>query len=285
MEFDSLNGFLTEKGDKLFDTGNRSLKYGDGLFETMKLVKGQIMFWEDHLARLNRGMDHLGFDYAAKDKAFWEKEIEKIIVKNYYTEAKLRLIVFRDSPGLYTPMSNRAGFILEGIRYDKAAYDFNPEGITLGVYEDELKPITPMSNHKTTSALLFVLASKYKKDQGLDEVVVLNTAKRVCEGTASNVFVRIGDKIITPALEEAPLDGVMRKQIIKYFSQKNIEFEEGQIELKELDKADEIFLTNTISGVQGVKAYKGKSLKMDTSKELQNYLNYLVSELTPKNLF
>lgn len=284
MEFDNLNGFLTEKGDKLFDTSNRSLKYGDGVFETMKLVEGQIMFWDDHYERLQRGMAHLKLDDSGKDKAFWENEIKKVIVKNYYKEAKLRLIVFRDAPGLYTPMGNRSGFILEGMSFDRSEYSYNSKGITLGVYKEEKKAVSPLSKHKTTSALIFVLASLYKKENNLDEVVVLNTEERVCEGTASNLFIVKGDQIFTPALSEGCLDGVMRKQIIKYFSQKNDQVEEVELTMDDLLEADEIFLTNSISGVQGVNDFKGRTLKLDTSKALQNYLNYIVSQITPKNL-
>ncbi len=285
MEFDNSNGFLTEKGDKLFDTSNRSLKYGDGVFETMRLIKGRIMFWDDHYARLQRGIKYLKIEDSGKEKAFWEKEIERLVIKNKYTEARIKLLVFRNSPGLYTPMGNRLGFLIEGLSYDNSDYNFDLKGIKAGLFESDFKAISPLSNHKTTSALLFVLASIEKKERDLDELVVLNTAKRVCEGTASNLFLRIGNDIFTPSLEEGCLDGVMRKQIISFFNNKNNPVSEGEITLETLEKADEIFLTNTISGVQSVGDFNGKTLINDTAIELQQYLKYLVSQITPKNFF
>jgi branched-chain amino acid aminotransferase len=285
MEFDNSNGFLTEKGDKLFDTSNRSLKYGDGVFETMRLFKGKIMFWDDHYARLQRGIKYLKIEDSGKEKAYWEKEIERLVVKNKYFEARIKLLVFRDSPGLYTPMGNRLGFLIEGLSYDNSEYSFDAKGLKAGLFEADYKAISPLSNHKTTSALLFVLASIEKKQRALDEVIILNTARRVCEGTASNLFLRIGNDIFTPSLEEGCLDGVMRRQIINFFANKNNSISEGEITLETLEKADEIFLTNTISGVQSVRDFNGRSLNNDTSIELQNYLKYLVSQITPKNFF
>tara|TARA_B100000795_G_scaffold240608_1_gene202878 strand:+ start:2489 stop:3346 length:858 start_codon:yes stop_codon:yes gene_type:complete len=285
MEFDNLNRFLMEKGDKLFDTSNRSLKYGDGIFETMRLIKGKIMFWDDHYARLERGLKYLKIDISLKGKDFWQEEIERLVVKNNYTEARIKLTAYRDSPGLYTPMGNRLGFIIEGLSYDNSTYNHMSEGITLGVFENDFKSISPVSNLKTTSALLFVIASIDRKERGLGELVVLNTSKRVCEGTASNIFLRIGNELHTPSLKEGCLDGVMRKQIINFFSQKNHAVSQGEVTVEMLEKADEIFLTNTVSGVQAIGSFRGRVLNNDTAGELQNYLKYLVSQITQKNLF
>lgn len=276
MEFDNLDGFLCEKGDKIFDTSNRSMKYGDGLFETLKLVDGKIMFWEDHWARLKAGMEYVGFDITGKDKTFWEKEIEKVIVKNFYKHAKIRLAVFRNSPGLYTPMSNRVGYLIEGLRFDKSAYTFKEEGIKLGVFEKDYKSASPLGNFKTTSALIFVLAGVEKKRKSLDEMIVLNSNGNVCEAISSNVFAVIQDKIITPALSEGCLNGVMRKQIIKSIKQKQLDFEERELSLDELRAADEIFLTNSIVGVQGIAEFEGKKLFNIYAKQLQSYLEFLL---------
>lgn len=277
MEFDNLNGFLIEKGEKLFDTTNRSLKYGDGVFETMKIVGKEILFWDDHYKRLKAGIDHLKIDDTGRDQDFFFNEIQRIIVKNYYKECKIRLIVYRDAAGLYTPMGNRLGFFIEGVRYDDKQYLFKPEGVKLGVYKEEFKAVTPLSNHKTTSANLFVLASIYKKEKELGDVVVLNTNGNVCEGSSSNIFIQIDGKVYTPSLAEGCLNGVMRKQVIKFLKQQDLGFEEGVVTLEMLEKAEEIFFTNTMVGVQGVSSFDGKPMNQSTTKKLQNYLVYLIN--------
>lgn len=275
MEFDNLDGFLSEKGDKIFNASNRVTKYGDGIFETIKLVDGKLMFWEDHFERLSKGIDYLKLDATNKDEQFWKGEIEKILVKNYYKHARIRVIVYRNAPGLYTPMGNRIGYLIEGTRFDKAEYNFNPDGISLGLFEQDHKGMSPLNNLKTTSALLFVLAGSYKKEQNLGDVIVLNAAGRVCETVSSNIFVVINDKVITPSLSEGCLDGVMRKQIIKAIKQKKLDFEERELTVDEVRSADEIFTTNSMSGVQGISQFEDKKLHNIYAKQLQSYLDFL----------
>ena len=273
MEFNNLDGFLTEKGDKLYDTSNRSMRYGDGIFETIKLVNGELMFWKDHYQRLSKGMQHLKLDTIGKEEDFWKKEVEKVIVKNYFTNARIRIIVYRNSPGTYTPMGNRVGFLIEGTRFDKPNYTYSKQGLRLGLFEGDHKGMSPLNNLKTTSALLFVLAGVYKKETEVDDVVVLNAAGRVCETVSSNIFAVVDDKIITPKLSEGCLDGVMRKQIIKAIKQKEINFEEGELTLDELMSAKEIFTTNSMAGVQGIAEFEGKPKDLSFVKQLQSYID------------
>ncbi len=273
MEFNNLDGFLSEKGDKLFDTSNRSMRYGDGIFETIKLVNGKLLFWEDHYERLSRGMQHLKLDTIGKEEEFWKKEVEKIVVKNYFKNARIRIIVYRNSPGTYTPMGNRVGFLIEGTRFDKPVYNYSKQGTTLGLFSGDHKGMSPLNNFKTTSALLFVLAGVHKKEAGFDDVVVLNAAGRVCETVSSNIFAVVNDVIITPKLSEGCLDGVIRKQIIKAINQKKIDFEEGELTVEQLRSASEIFTTNSMTGVQGVGQFEGKSMSLSYVKEFQSYLD------------
>ena len=273
MEFNNLDGFLTEKGDKLYDTSNRSMRYGDGIFETIKLVNGELLFWDDHYERLLKGMQHLKLDTIGKEKDFWKKEIDKVVVKNYFTNARIRIIVYRNSPGTYTPMGNRIGFLIEGTRFDKPDYNYSKQGLTLGLFEGDHKGMSPLNNLKTTSALLFVLAGVYKKESELDDVVVLNAAGRVCETVSSNIFAVVNNKVITPKLSEGCLDGVMRKQMIKAIKQQELDFEEGELTLNELREANEIFTTNSMVGVQGISQFEGRSKDFSIVKKLQSYLD------------
>ncbi len=271
-EFDNFNGYLTEKGEKIFIPGNRSFKYGDGLFETMKIVDGAILYWEYHYKRLKLGIDTLKLDDTNFPKEFWEKELEKVINKNYYKFARLRLTVYRDSPGLYTPLGNRIGFIVEGTRYDKPDFSYVPEGINLGVFKEHQKVVGTLSNCKTTSAILFVLASIYKKDNNLDDVLILNSLGNVCEASASNVFIANKGEIITPPLSEGCISGVMREQVIEFSKHIDKIVIEKALTLKDLEEAEEIFLTNVISGIQHVKTFNGKAKKSTHTIALQNFL-------------
>ncbi len=270
-EFDNYNGFLIEKGDKLFNTGNRSFKYGDGLFETIKVSEGKIMFWDDHYLRLKSGMELLQIDDAKHSKSKWEQEIEKIVYKNKYQYAKLRLTVYRESPGMYTPMSNKLGYVVEGVRYDKKDFDSTDKKIRLEPYRDVDKGVNQLSNCKTTSSLLYVMASIYKKKQGFDDVVVFNNYDRVCETSNSNIFTVKNYTVQTPALSEGCIAGVMRANVLKYCAIHKVEVQEVEMSEKDLEEADEIFTTNVITGVVSVGTYKGQEKQDAITKKVQGF--------------
>ena len=253
-EFDNINGFLIDKGEKVFNPGNRSYKYGDGIFETIKVVEGKIQFWNDHYDRLKRGIEVLKLDDSNFSKDKWFQEIERVVYKNYYKYAKIRLSVYRDAPGLYTPNGNRIGFAVEGVRFDKGDFTFKPEGIVVGLYEEIKLSIDALSNAKTASALPYVMASIYKKEQGLDDVLLFNQEGNIAESANSNVFLVKDGKIFTPALTQGCIAGVMRKNVLLHCHLHKIDVEERAISLEEIKSADEIFLTNVIAGVQGVKS-------------------------------
>ncbi|MFT6715426.1 MAG: branched-chain amino acid aminotransferase [Saprospiraceae bacterium] len=272
-EFDNVNGFLIEKGEKLFNTGNRSFKYGDGIFETMKVVDSKVLFLDDHLQRLQLGMRLLKIDNDSFDAKKWGREIERVILKNRYTFAKLRMTIYRESPGLYTPMANDMGFIIEGVSYDRKNYTFKSEGISLGVFDELHKPVDKIANCKTTSALVYVMASLYKKEQQLGDVVVLNSKGAVCESSNANLFYVKDDQVFTPSLDQGCIAGVFRMQVINYCEKKNVVLEELKVSIQDLLDADEIFLTNVIGGVQGVSDFQNVGKSQDFVKQLQSFFN------------
>ncbi|MEY5041281.1 MAG: hypothetical protein RLZZ414_829 [Bacteroidota bacterium] len=278
-EFDSINGFLVEKGEKIFTSANRSFKYGDGIFETIKLAKGKMLLEKYHLQRIELGLKTLKLDTEKYDAEFFSKELYKVIQKNYYQNAKIRLFIFRESPGLYTPMGNRLGFFIEGVHLDSPYYPDTPEVLNLGVYTEALKSADGIANCKTTSALIYVLAGVFKKENNWDDVVVLNHNQNVCEAVSSNIFAVINGKLKTPALTEGPVSGSVRNFIVSFCKINNIELEQGVITLNDLKDAQEIFLTNAVTGVQLVTHFNHQALSsFNMGKKFQNVLKNEVKQ-------
>ncbi len=278
-EFDSINGFLVEKGDKIFTSANRSFKYGDGIFETIKLAKGKILLEKYHLQRIELGLKTLKLDTEKYDAEFFSKELNKVILKNYYQNAKIRLSIFRDSPGLYTPMGNRLGFFIEGVHLDSPYYPETPEKLNLGVFTEALKSADGIANCKTTSALIYVLAGVYKKENNWDDVVVLNHKQNVCEAVSSNIFAVIDGVLKTPALTEGPITGTVRNFIVDFCKIHNIKLEQCAITLSELNNAQEIFLTNAVSGIQSVTHYNHQTIpSTEMAKKFQTVLKNEVKQ-------
>lgn len=278
-EFDSFNGFLVEKGEKIFTSANRSFKYGDGIFETLKLAKGKILLEKHHLNRIELGLKTLKFDTEKYDADFFKKELQKVIQKNYYQNAKIRLFIFRESPGLYTPMGNRLGFFIEGVNLDSPYYPESPENLNLGIYSDAFKAADGIANCKTTSALIYVLAGVFKKENNWDDVVVLNHKNNVCEAVSSNIFAVINGKLKTPALTEGPVSGSVRNFLVDYCRINKIDLEQSEITIEELKSATEIFLTNAVSGIQSVTHFNHQEINsFEMAKKFQNVLKNEVKQ-------
>lgn len=270
-EFDIYNGFLMEKGEKLYTSANRAFKYGDGVFETIKIFEGEILNWDEHYARLQKGLKVLKIDDSEFPKQKWEDELKKVVYKNYYKYAKLRLTVYRDSPGLYTPMTNKLGYLIEGVRYSLADFSKAIVHKNVGVYEELNKSIDIVSNCKTISALVYVLASIYKKEQGLDDVIVLNSNGKVCESSNSNVFIVKDGEVYTTPLSSGCVEGVMRSVVINRCQLKNINIIEEELTLEHLKNSDELFLTNAIAGIQSVESFLGFQKKSAKTKMIQSF--------------
>ena len=270
------NGELIPENSKVFTTGNRGFKYGDGLFESMRMMKGQLKFADLHADRLQRGMRALKIDgYSQTDTWFLKTRAEDLAVRNKAKHARLRLTVYRDAEGLYAPTQNNMGYCLELHPVDEPRYFLNEKGLIMDVFTDITKPLNPLSNIKTCNSLTYVMAGIYRQQNKLDEVFLLNQNGYLCEAGSSNVFVWYKNHLYTPALTEGCVEGVMRQVIIGVAKNNNLPVTEAQINPEILYEADEVFLTNAGRGIQSVMGYGVKRYFNKLSKALVEELNKL----------
>src|SRR6187402_2953384 len=100
----NFNGEIVPADSKVLTVANRSFKYGDGLFESMRMLKGQLKFANEHAQRLQKGMKALKIDgYSQMDSWFLKEKAEQLASVNKIKHGRLRLTVYRDAEGLYTP--------------------------------------------------------------------------------------------------------------------------------------------------------------------------------------
>ncbi len=274
--FINFNDQVIPAGSNVLSLGNRAFKYGDGLFESMRLMNGELKFPELHANRLQRGMKALKIDgYSQIDTRFLKDRAGTLAARNKYKHARLRLTVYREAEGLYLPTQNMAGFCLEMHPLDKPHYYLNDKGLIMDIYSDLYKPLNYLSNIKSCNALVYVMAALYKSQNRLDDVFILNQNKFLCEGGSSNVFIWYQDHLYTPALSEGCVEGVMRQVIINIARKKKIPVTEAQINPEILYEADEVFLTNASRGLQWVRGYGVKRYFNKLSRELTEELNKL----------
>lgn len=276
MLFINFNGEILPENTKLLSVANRGFKYGDGLFESMRMMKGQLKFADMHADRLQRGMKALKIDgYSQMDAWFLKEKVEELALRNKVKHARLRLTVYRDAEGLYTPTQNKMGYCLELQPLDEPRYFLNTKGLIMDIFTDIPKPSNYLSNIKTCNSLTYVMAGIFKAQNKLDEVFLLNQNGFLCEAGSSNVFVWYQNHLYTPALSEGCVEGVMRQVVINIALKNGIAVTEAQINPDILYEADEVFLTNASRGIQCVMGYGVKRYFNRLSKVLMDELNKL----------
>jgi branched-chain amino acid aminotransferase len=274
--FINFNGEILPADTKLVALNNRAFKYGDGLFESMRLMKGQLKFPELHADRLQRGMKALKIDgYSQMDTWFLKEKAADLARRNKIKHGRLRLTVYRDADGLYTPSQNKMGYCLEIQPMDEPRYFLNDKGLIVDMYTELPKPTNYLSNIKTCNSLIYVMASIYKNQNKLDDVFLLNQNGNLCEASSSNIFIWYQKHLYTPALSEGCVEGVMRQVIINIAKNNNIPVTEAQISPDILYEADEVFITNAGRGIQSVIGFGVRRYFNGLSKILIEELNKL----------
>lgn len=275
MNFINFNGEIFPAAQAVLTISNRSFRYGDGLFESMRYINGKLMFAELHAERLRRGMIALKLEgHATFDSAFLTRKAEELIKRNNLGKnARIRLTVYRDSEGLYSPSGNRAGYCMELSKSDEQAYINQSKGLIVDVYDEITKPVNSLANHKTCNSLTYVMAGIYRKKNSLDEVFILNNSGFLCEAISANVFVIFKKTIYTPALTEGCIAGVMRNVVMNLAAENKMEVVEAQINPDILNEAEEVFLTNASRGIQWVMGFNSKRYFNKVSQKLLEKLN------------
>jgi len=274
--FINFNGEILSAETKLFTLKNRAFRYGDGLFESMRLMKGQLKFADLHADRLQRGMKALKIDgYSQMDAWFLKEKTEDLARRNKIKHGRLRLTVFRDAEGLYAPSQNKMAWCLEMQPLDEPRYFLNSKGLIMDIFTDLPKPTNYLSNIKTCNSLIYVMAGLYKTQNKLDDIFLLNQGGFLCEAGSSNIFIWYQKHLYTPALSEGCVEGVMRQVIINLAKQINIPLTEAQISPDILYEADEVFLTNASRGIQSVMGFGVRRYFNEVSKVLIDELNKL----------
>ncbi len=258
---------------------NRAFLYGDAIFETIRANGTRIAFAEDHLIRSQHGLTSLKMEIPGflKNKLSFEKKLRDLLNKSKLLKgARIRITFFREANGKYTPDKNTTGYLIEANSLEHDAFQLNKEGIHLGTYEEMEKCITPLSNLKSTNAHLYTLAGIFAKEKGFDDVIIYNDKGKIAECISSNIFLIKDKTIMTPPLSSGCVAGITRKQILKLADAMGFTIiYDQEVEEKHILMADEIFLTNTIKGVQWVKAYADKRFYNKKAQLFTDELNYL----------
>ena len=271
--------YINKSGSDLL---NRGFLYGDSVFESIRIVNNKIIFWEDHYMRLMSSMRIIRIEIPQSyTPDFFKVQITNTFSKvNSSFTGRVRLTIFRDGGGYYAPELSSPSFIVNCSVIDSEEFYLKDSEFKVDLFKDYYIQNDLLSNLKTNNKLINVLAGIYADENNLDNCILLNNKKNVTEFLNGNLFIVRENKIITPNLDSGCLKGIMRKKIIEYIKLiPEFSIEETVISPFDLLSANEIWLTNSISGIITVTNYRNKSFSNDVAKIFIDFLNKKVSNI------
>lgn len=253
------NGKFTDADKTVLLASNRSYRYGDGLFETMKVKDGVIQLASLHMERLFSGLATLKMDIPALVTKSRLQEVIIELCKQNKCEAlaRVRLSVSRGNGGLYDE-DRKLQYLVECWPLNQSVNEVNENGLVIDIFPDAAKSTDRFSNLKSANFLVYSMAAVYAKENKVNDCLVLNAHGRIADSTIANLFLVKGDTIFTPALSEGCVNGVMRKYLLESLAASNYQVEETIVSAEDLLAADEVFLSNAINGIRWVQRFRDK---------------------------
>ena len=275
----NFNGTIVSEDANIL-TQNRAFLYGDAVFETVKIINNKILFLEDHYFRLMSSMRVVRMEIPMNfTMEYLEEQILLLVAKNQMaTSSRARITVYRNDGGYYLPQTNTVSFLIHAVALENALYSIEKKHYEVDLYKDFYITKQLLSSIKTTNKIINITGSIFAHENGLDNCLLLNDSKNVVEALQGNIFMLSGNKLITPPISEGCLNGVMRKQILSLAKKiENLEVIEEVISPFDLQKADELFITNVIKGIQPITQYRKKAFSTNLSVDLLAKLNDMIS--------
>ncbi|WP_447637927.1 aminotransferase class IV [Flavobacterium microcysteis] len=270
----NFNGNSTDDANVL--ASNRGLLYGDSVFETVKILDGKVLFLEDHYFRLMSAMRIVRMEIPMNFtmEYFEEQILSTAASENLLGSSRVRISVYRKEGGFYLPKDNNVSFLITVLPLENTVYRIEKDEYEVELYKDFIVTKHLLSTIKSSNRMINVTGSIFADENGYDNCLLINDEKNIIEALNGNLFMLMGNKLITPPISEGCLNGVMRKQILALAKKiETIEVVEEPISPFDLQKADELFITNVVRGIQPITKYRKKEYGIGLAKDLLLRLN------------
>jgi branched-chain amino acid aminotransferase len=263
-QFMFYNGEIRPATDAIASAGNRGLRYGDGVFETIKMVNGQMPLFALHAERLTNGLNILQMPLPGTDTL--EQDILTLCQKNNITDAaRVRVMVFRGNGSLYSVEATDPNIVIQAEPLPAAYLALNEHGWQVDTCPGVQKSCDMLANLKSNNYLPYIMAALHAQRCNLNDCLVMNAHDRICDATIANIFWVHNNYICTPPLSEGCVAGVIRRYLLQ---QDGYHFKETACTEDQLMQADEVFLTNALYGIRWVEKFRDKIYKCQLSAEL-----------------
>lgn len=275
-EYINWNSKIIAKENFYISPDNRSFRYGDGFFETMKIVNGNILLAQYHFTRFFSSLQLLSFDVPALfTPAYFTTQVQNLLAKNKHSAlARVRLVVYRGNGGLYDPENHYPNFVMQSWPLPDTINELNTNGLDIDIYTKARKTNDSFSMVKSNNYLAYAMAALWAKKMKINDCLILNAFDNICDSTIANIFIVQNNIIKTPALTEGCINGVARAYLIECCKKDNIPITETTISPRDLLQASEVFLTNAVAGIRWVKQ-SGEHTYNFPAVSLQLHNNYI----------
>ncbi len=273
----NFNGVIQSEQDVSLSVNNRGFAYGDAVFETIRIINGKIMFWEEHYFRLMASMRIMRMEIPGNfSPEFLEKELLDLVEANGLIDspARIRFSVYRQEGGYFTPLTRQVGYVITARTLEQPFYLFPEDFYEIELFKDHYMNSGLLSSVKTNNRAINVLGSIYAQENDYDNCLLINEKKNVVEALNANLFLVNGKTIKTPPVSDGCIKGITRGVLIDIIKKlPDYELLEESVSPFELQKADELFLTNVVMGIRPVSKYRKKEYDLSVARDLLSRLN------------
>ncbi len=273
------NGKIIREKDFSINFNNRFFLYGDGFFETIKIVRGKPLFWDDHYYRIMGSLCMLRMPIPSYfNSEYLFNNIQSLLNSNKLNtnSTRIRIVFFRNSDGYYLPDNNDFSYVISSEKLKTNFYNINEKGLTVDIFNQYKLGTCELNTLKSTNRIINVLASMYTKDNFLDDSILINEKNNIVESTSGNLFFVSDNQLVTPSLDSGCIDGIIRKKILSFSNFMDLEVKERDVKKSDLFNANELFFTNVISGLKWVSNFKEKKFNNKYSLLILKKLNTLI---------
>jgi branched-chain amino acid aminotransferase len=242
------NGNIVPSTALLVHASSRGLRYGDGLFDTGKVRDGQLELWPLHFKRLYAGLQTLHFSVPSDFTIdFLQREVLELVKRNDHDRlGRIRINVFRGE-------DQKLNYIIESFALEQDFSPIDAPALSLGIFPHGRKSIDAYSSLKSNNYLIYLMGAAWAKAEGWGECLILNPFERIADASIHNVFAVKGNTLLTPALTEGGIAGVMRRYLISQAPSWGWTIHEMPLSVLDVEEADEVFLTNALAGMRFVR--------------------------------
>lgn len=265
MQLQCFNGEMVPLNEPVLPLSNRGFKFGDGVFETMKVASGFLCLAPYHFDRLFASLQLLQISTSFSAEGLTENILELCAANGCSERGRVRLAVYRAETGT-------GAYAIEAVELPEEKVLWNDEGWTIDLYPYARKAVDAFANLKSANYLPYVMADLFAREKDLDEALVLNCHNQLCDASKANVFLVKEDEIFTPALHQGCVNGVMRRYIVEELKKKGYVVKQEELLQEDLEQANEVFLTNALQGMKWVRRFRNKEYSCEQTKRIHDLL-------------